>query len=87
MLSEKNQLAALPWLSTGFCAALSLICLVAHVALPLVTGSDTSSAWVITFLCFLPMCFFFVGSGIWQMQREIGELRKQLAEIRNNENA
>lgn len=87
MLSEKNRHQALPWLSAGFCAALSLICLVTHLAMPLVAGGGPSGAWVITFLCFLPMCFFFVGSGIWQMQREIGELRKQLAELRSNSNA
>jgi hypothetical protein len=87
MRSEKVEVKASPWLPAGFCAALSALCLIAYLALQFFVQSDPSSAWVVSFLSFLPMCFYFVGAGMTQMQREIGELRKQLAEIRSNKNA
>jgi ABC-type tungstate transport system substrate-binding protein len=41
--------------------------------------APSSAALAPVFLCFLPMCFFFVGSAIRNMQREIRELRAQLS--------
>lgn len=81
MHAEKMRVKASPWLSAGFCAGLSACCLIAYLALQFFVQSDPSSAWVVSFLSFLPMCFYFVGAGMAQMQREIGELRQQLAEI------
>jgi hypothetical protein len=37
---------------------------------------------LIGLLCFLPMCFFFVGAGTSQLYREIKELRKQIEKLR-----
>mgnify|MGYP001213421574 CR=1 FL=1 len=62
------------WMPAVFCAFLSLL------ALSMQIRSD-SGDWKPAFYCFLPMCFFFVGSTTSQMQREIRELRKQLAEL------
>jgi hypothetical protein len=87
MHSEKMHVKTSPWLSAGFCAALSAICLVAYLALQFFVQSEPSSAWVVSFLSFLPMCFYFVGAGMAQMQREISELRKQLAEMQNSSGA
>lgn len=62
------------WTPAVFCAFLCLL------ALSMQIGSDTG-AWKPAFYCFLPMCFFFVGSVTSQMHREIRELRRQLAEL------
>lgn len=62
------------WIPAAFCAFISLIALFGSVDI------DTDS-WSPTFFAFLPMCFFFVGAATSQMQREILELRKQLAEL------
>jgi hypothetical protein len=40
-----------------------------------------TSSWAIPFLCFLPMCFFFVAAVTSNMQREIRELRKQVTDL------
>jgi hypothetical protein len=61
------------WLPMGFCAALSLICVTAFIGFP--------TAWVIPFLCFLPMCFYFVATVTSNLQREIRELREQVAKL------
>jgi len=61
------------WLPMGFCAALSLICVIAFIGFP--------TAWVIPFLCFLPMCFFFVAAVTSNLQREVRELREQVAKL------
>jgi len=56
-----------------FCGILSL------VALGAVLFAPSTAALAPVFLCFLPMCFFFVGSEVRNMQREIRELRAQLS--------
>ena len=61
------------WLPMGFCAALSLICVTTFIGFP--------AAWVIPFLCFLPMCFFFVAAVTSSLQREVCELREQVAKL------
>ena len=62
------------WIPAAFCAFISFIALCASV------GSD-AGWWRPAFFAFLPMCFFFVGAVTSQMQGEIRELRKQLAEL------
>ena len=61
------------WIPALFCALLSAMAL--GMQLP---GSE-SSAWKPAYYCFLPMCFFFVGSVSAQMQQELKELRQRLA--------
>jgi hypothetical protein len=62
------------WIPAVFCTFISLMALSASVA------SD-AGWWRPVFFAFLPMCFIFVGFATSQMQREIGELRKHLAEM------
>jgi hypothetical protein len=62
------------WLPMAFCVALAFICLTAVL-------SRSPSAWIIPFLCFLPMCFFFVAAVTSNLQREIRELREQVAKL------
>ena len=64
------------WAPAVVCAALSVICIVGG---GVVGRFDVS---VISFLCFLPMCFFFVATGTFKMQQEIRELRDQVAALR-----
>ena len=59
------------WTPAMFCAVISLVPL-------LVMSSD---AWKPAFFCFLPMCFFILGSTTFQMHREIRSLRSQLAAL------
>lgn len=62
------------WIPAAFCGFVSLIALF---------GSATLDGrwWQPTFFAFLPMCFFFVGSSMTQMQRELRELRQRLSEL------
>ena len=62
------------WVPAAFCAFISFIALF---------GSTTSDAgwWRPAFFAFLPMCFFFVGTAMSQIHREIRELRKQFAQM------
>jgi hypothetical protein len=62
------------WLPIVFCVCLSFICLAGFL-------SRSPNSWVITFLCFLPMCFFFVAAVTSNLQREIRELREQVAKL------
>ena len=62
------------WLPMAFCASLSLICLIAFIS----SGKDV---WVIPFLCFLPMCFFFMAAVTVNLQREVRDLREQVAKL------
>jgi hypothetical protein len=45
-------------------------------------GSETSD---ITFVCFMPMCFFFAGTAIFNMQQEVRALKKQVAELKGKQ--
>lgn len=67
------------WLPMGFCAALSLIALVAHVV--------SSDAWVTPFLAFLPMAFFMSGESDRQLQLRISVLEKRLEELEGAKSA
>jgi len=66
------------WTPAAFCAFLSLIALYGSIA------SD-AGWWRPAFFCFLPMCFLYVGFVTYQMQREIRELRKSIAEMQGKQ--
>ncbi len=81
MISLESRRAVLPWLPMGFCAVLSISTLYNNLRLSEVNHSDIGG-WATVFLCFLPMCFFFAGQGMYVMRREVLELRKEVAELR-----
>ncbi len=80
MISSARRRALAPWIPAGFCAALSFITILQSLWAAVVNRGD-SGGWAVAFLCFLPMCFFFVGVAMTEMRREISELRKQVAEL------
>ncbi len=61
----------------GFCSSLSLICVTAFIASP--------GPGVVPFGCFLPLCFMFVATVTTNLQREVRELREQLAELQRKQ--
>ena len=61
------------WIAPAFCAFISVIAMAASVG--------NAESWRPAFFAFLPMCFYFVAVVTSQMQVEIRELRKQLAEL------
>jgi hypothetical protein len=63
------------WIPAAFCAFICLDALFFAPAGPVVEW------WKPVFFSFLPMCFFFVGSVTWRMQKEIQELRKQVSDL------
>jgi hypothetical protein len=67
------------WAPAAFCA---FICLNSLFLAPVTPGVEW---WKPMFFSFLPMCFFFVGSATWQMQKEIRELRKQVAALQDKQ--
>ncbi len=82
MFSTEQRRAMLPWTPMGFCVFLSLVTIVANLALSVVNHTDTGG-WATGFLCFLPFCFFLVGFAAARMQTEINELRRQIAQLRH----
>ena len=62
------------WLPIAFCTSLSFICVVGFI-------SRSPNSWIIPFLCFLPMCFFFVAAVTSNLQGQIRELKEQVAQL------
>lgn len=62
------------WVPAAFCGFISFMALLGSV-LPY------GNWWQPTFFAFLPMCFFFVGSAMYGMSRELRELRQRLAAL------
>lgn len=81
MISLARRRTVLPWVAAGFCTGLSIITICQNLWLTVANRSDTGG-WAIVFLCFLPMCFIFVGGAMSEMRREISELRIEVAELR-----
>jgi len=80
MLSVEKRRTFRPWVAMGFCAFLSLITIIQNLWLSIANHADNGS-WAVVFLCFLPMCFLFVGTAISQMQGEVSDLRRELAKL------
>jgi hypothetical protein len=77
----KQKLQALGhWAPAAFCA---FICLNALFFTPGTRG--VVEWWKPVFFSFLPMCFFFVGCAMSQMQRELRDLRKQVADLQGKQ--
>jgi len=58
----------------AFCAVISVIALIRWV------GSETGSVSPV-FLAFLPMCFVMMGFSTLRLQREMGNLRRQVQDL------
>lgn len=63
------------WTPAAFCAFLSALALFG------VTSSGDAGWWEPAFYSFLPMCFFFAGSSMAMMGKEIKALKEQVAAL------
>jgi uncharacterized membrane protein len=77
MISKEMKEKFAPWMPAAFCAALSLITICTNLRLTVVNHTDTGG-WAVVFLCFLPMCFYFVGMAISRTQAQIRDLQRQV---------
>lgn len=66
------------WVPMAFCVGLSLIALQGDM-------NRDHGSWAIPFLCFLPMCFFFVAIATSNLHREVRELREQIAKLKEKQ--
>jgi len=67
------------YVPAAFCGFLCFIVLIVQISM------DQSTAWGPAFFCFLPMCFFFLGGGIFHsMQSQIDALKKELSELKSS---
>ena len=62
------------WVPATLCALISLMALFGSVI-------HESTWWRPTFYAFLPMCFFFVGSIMFRMHREMARLRHRVGRL------
>jgi hypothetical protein len=88
MISGTRKQAIRPWVPAGFCAALSVITIA--VSLCISVFNRSSNEWLSGlsgFLCFLPVCFVWVGQLLSEMRSEISELRKQVVELQRANDA
>ena len=69
----------MPWMPAIFCSVLSLITVVTDIVGRFVTG--TANVGLTAFVCFLPMCFLFVGVMLKSLRDENQELKRRLDEV------
>jgi hypothetical protein len=68
------------WVPATVCAVISLAALVG--------STGYGSKWCApAFYAFLPMCFFFVGSIMFRMHREISRLRHRVGRLEHRQEA
>jgi hypothetical protein len=60
------------WMPAVFCAFISFPALLGWV------HSNYTGTGLSPFFSFLPMCFVFMGLKTFQLEQEVGELRKQI---------
>ena len=72
-----------PWIPAMFCAAISVITIIANLVQAFTMPNPTPSAPRMDFLfyCYLPMCFFLVGDFLSTLRREKLALRTQVDEL------
>lgn len=78
MLSDATKQKTQHWVALFFCACLGLIVIVTSLLF-----STSLPVGMIPFLCFLPMCFFYVGLTTSSLQREIRELRQKVSDLQS----
>ena len=66
------------YVPAAFCGFLCFIVLTVQISM------DQSTAWGPAFLCFLPMCFYFLGGILNSMQSQIDALKKELSELKSS---
>lgn len=76
-----------PFVAMMFCATLAAITIVTDLFLAFTNGAPAHGVSFV-FYCFLPMCFFFIGDSLTNLQKEnlalrskVEELSSQLAEV------
>ncbi len=69
----------LPWAAAIVCAILSAICLLGNLASQFAGATGDSGTMV--FICFLPMCFWFVGHFLTTLQNENRSLRMEIDDL------
>jgi hypothetical protein len=85
MISSNLKRIVSPWLAAGFCAVLSLLTICMIIYLESVNRNYVGDLFMlVVFLCFLPLCFLYVGIGMNQMRNEIMDLRNQIDKLQNN---
>jgi hypothetical protein len=70
-----KRTAFAPWLPFAFSAVLSGIAMVAF------TATGNSSAWVPTFVCFLPMTFWFAAIAQTQTRDHLKAMEARIAQL------
>ena len=75
----------LPWVALAFSCFLTLITLASNFFAPSV-GLAGGSA-ILVLISFLPMCFFFTGAALSDLQRENEDLRNRLEELHRSSSA
>jgi hypothetical protein len=71
-----------PWAASWFCAVLSVITIVADLALSVVNHQPDKLGPATAFLAFQPMCSFFLALQVSNQQREIADLRGQVETLK-----
>lgn len=66
------------YVPAAFCAFLCLMVITMQILF------NQSAVWVPAFFCFLPMCFFFLGSIFQTMQGQINALKKEITELKSS---
>ncbi|MHC5537534.1 hypothetical protein ACYOEI_04805 [Singulisphaera rosea] len=67
------------WMATAFCAAISVISIVANVYGRFASGG--SDAGMTSFLCFLPMAFFYAAVSHQQTRERIKVLEARIHQL------
>ena len=75
----KDKLA--PWSPAILCACLSLITVAGNLIVGFMNHAAPWSGIDGVFYCFLPMCFYFVGAFLRELQQENRELRTRIEEL------
>jgi len=71
-----------PWLAAWFCAFISAITVISDLGQAFLNHQPASLGMLITFLAFMPMCFYFMGLMASRQQAELNDLRGQLAALK-----
>jgi hypothetical protein len=80
MHSDSKRSSRSVWWPAVFCAFLAVLALVERHTLSAL-NTNRSPGLPTAFLCFLPVCFVFMGNVVSRLQSEIRELRQKVADL------